>query len=175
MKGGGLTNFAREIVAAAADSPERPAVRLDDATLSYRALDDAVAHAAGLLESRGVAVGDRVGMQLPNVPYFPIVYDAVLRLGAVAVPMNPLLTGREVAYHLSDAGSRLMVGWHDFDEPARAGTAAAGAECILVRPGEFEELLGGSTPVHEVEDRQDDDPAVVITHPARPGRRRAPR
>jgi len=57
-----------------------------------------------------VKAGDRVGMQLPNVPYFPIVYYALLRLGAIVVPMNPLLKGNEVAYHLSDAGARLMVG-----------------------------------------------------------------
>ena len=76
---------------AAADAPERPAVKLDDRTLSYGALDAAVALTAGVLRARGVRVGDRVGMQLPNVPYFPVVYFAVMRLGAVVVPMNPLL------------------------------------------------------------------------------------
>ena len=80
-----MANFALEHLAAAAEAPERPAVRIDDLTLSYGALDAAVARAAGLLRSRGVGAGDRVAMQLPNVAYFPIVYGAVLRLGAVVV------------------------------------------------------------------------------------------
>jgi long-chain acyl-CoA synthetase len=75
-----VTNFAQELVVAAADAPERPAVKLDDRTLSYGALDGAVALTAGVLRARGVRVGDRVGMQLPNVPYFPIIYYAVMRV-----------------------------------------------------------------------------------------------
>ncbi len=78
--------------------------------LTYRQLDAAAARAAGLLRAQGVLTGDRVGMQLPNVPYFPIVYYGALRLGAVVVPMNPLLKEGEVAYHLSDAGAQVMVG-----------------------------------------------------------------
>src|SRR5262245_17334892 len=131
-----MTNFAEQLAAAAAADPNHPAVKLDDVVLSYGALDAAVARAAGLLRSRGVGEGDRVGMQLPNVPYFPIVYFGVLRLGAIMVPMNPLLKDREVAYHLSDSGARLMVGWHQFEEPARVGSEEVGAECVIATPGE---------------------------------------
>jgi long-chain acyl-CoA synthetase len=157
-----MTNFAQELSEAAAHDAERPAVKLDDVVLNYGLLSAAVARAAGMLRSRGVEPGDRVGMQLPNVPYFPIVYFGALRLGAVVVPMNPLLKDREVAYHLSDSGARLMVGWHDFASAAQAGSEEAGAECIIAKPGEFEQLLGGAEPVDEVTDRADDDPAVII-------------
>jgi long-chain acyl-CoA synthetase len=157
-----MTNFAEQVSAAAAQAPNRPAVRLDDLVLSYGELDRAVALAAGLLRSRGVGVGDRVGMQLPNLPYFPIVYFGALRLGAVVVPMNPLLREREVAYHLSDSGARMMIGWHDFEQPGRVGSEQAGAECILVKPGEFEQLLAAADAVADVADRADADPAVII-------------
>src|SRR5947209_11429172 len=157
-----MTNFAEHLSSAAADDPSRPAVKLDDIGLSYGELDAAAARAAGMLRARGVQPGDRVGMQLPNVPYFPIVYFGVLRLGAVVVPMNPLLRDREVAYHLSDSGARVMVGWHQFEQPARAGSEDAGAECILVTPGEFERRLGGAEAVDEVAERAEDEPAVII-------------
>src|SRR5690606_34188307 len=78
------------------------------------------------------------------------------------VPMNPLLKGPEVAYHLEDSGARLLVAWNGFEEAARAGADAAGAECLLVTPGEFEAILGSATPVTEVTERSDDDPAVII-------------
>ena len=157
-----MTNFAEELSAAVAADPEHPAVKLDDIVLSYAALDAGVARAAGLLRSRGVGEGDRVGMQLPNVPYFPIVYFGALRIGAVVVPMNPLLKDREVGYHLSDSGAKTIVAWHGFEEAARGGAEQAGAECIIAKPGEFEQLLGGADSVDEIADRADDDAAVII-------------
>ncbi len=157
-----MANFAQETVKAAADGPDRPAVRLDGYTMSYGALNSAVAQAAGMLRAEGVGPGDRVGMQLPNVPYFPIVYHAIMRVGGVVVPMNPLLKSGEVAYHLSDAGAGVMLGWQDFEEAARGGSQDAGAECILVKPGEFEEVIGQASPVDEVVNRADDDAAVII-------------
>ncbi len=157
-----MTNFAEQLASAAADDPHHPAVKLDDLVLDYGALDTAAASAAGLLRSKGVQPGDRVGMQLPNVPYFPIVYFGALRAGAVVVPMNPLLKGREVAYHLSDSGARVVLGWHQFEEPVREGAEEAGAECVLVEPGGFEQLLGGADPMQEVVERADEDPAVII-------------
>jgi len=157
-----VTNFAQQLSAAAAENPDHPAVKLDDVVLSYGVLDAAVGRAAGLLRARGVQTGDRLGMQLPNVPYFPIVYQAALRLGAIVVPMNPLLKDREVAYHLSDSGAKLMLGWTGFEEAARQGSEQAQAECIVIKPGEFEQLLGGAETVEEVTDRADDDGAVII-------------
>jgi long-chain acyl-CoA synthetase len=157
-----MTNFAQELASAVADGAERPAVKLDDLVLNYGLLDAGAQRAAGLLRAHGVEAGDRVGMQLPNVPYFPVVYFGVLRLGAVVVPMNPLLKGREVGYHLKDSGAKVLVAWHGFAEPARAGAEEAGAECILVTPGEFEQALGEAEAVEAIADRADEDPAVII-------------
>jgi long-chain acyl-CoA synthetase len=155
-------NFAQLFSDAAAEHGDRNAVKLDDLVLNYAVLDAGVARAAGFLRSKGVGEGDRVGLQLPNVPYFPVLYFGALRLGAVVVPMNPLLKAREVAYHLQDSGARLLFSWPDFAEAAEGGAGEAGAECILTKPGEFEQLLGGADPVEEVADRADDDPAVII-------------
>ncbi len=157
-----MTNFAEKLTAAAKEDADHPAVKLDDIVLSYGLLDGAAARAAGVMREKGVGVGDRVGMQLPNVPYFPVVYFGALRLGAVVVPMNPLLKDREVAYHLSDSGTKLMFGWHQFADAARAGSDQADAECIEVAPGEFEQLVGAAEPAEEVAERADDDPAVII-------------
>src|SRR3954463_846333 len=148
-----MTNFAEELAAAAEEAGDRPALKLDDVVLTYQVLDAAVARAAGMLKSKGVEPGDRVGMQLPNVPYFPVIYFGALRLGAVVVPMNPLLKSREVAYHLSDSGAKVIVAWHGFAEAAQEGADDAGAECLLVAPGEFEQLLGAAEPVEEIAER----------------------
>jgi long-chain acyl-CoA synthetase len=160
--GANMPNAADLLATAVKEGPDRPAVKLDDTVLDYGALDAASARAAGLLEAKGVNAGDRVGLQLPNVPYFPIAFFGILRLGAVVVPMNPLLKGREVAFQLSDSGARQLVAWHQFAEEAEGGAEEAGAECILVEPGEFEQLLGEAQPFEDTAERADDDEAVII-------------
>ena len=73
-----------------------------------------------MLKSKGVGAGDRVGIMLPNVPYFPAVYYGVLRAGGVVVPMNVLLKAREVGYYLADPEVKVLFAWHDFLEAAQA-------------------------------------------------------
>ena len=157
-----MANFADQLTTAAAEAADRPAVKLDDTVISYGMLDAMAARVAGLLRAKGVGPGDRVGLQLPNVPHFPFVYFGALRLGAVVVPMNPLLKDREVEYHLSDSGAKVIVAWHGFAEAAQGGSKGAGAECVMVTPGEFEQALDAAEPVDAVADRADEDPAVII-------------
>ena len=72
-------------------------------------LDAASSGVANLLREKGVEAGDRVGIMLPNVPYFPVVYYGALKLGAVVVPMNVLLKKREVGFYLSDPEAKVAV------------------------------------------------------------------
>ena len=116
-------NLASLLTDSAARDPQRTAIKLDDAELTYAQLDGATAHLAGLLTQHGFQPGDRVGVMLPNVPYFPVVYYGILRAGGVVVPMNVLLKEREVAYYLGDSGAKLLFAWADFGEEARPGAA----------------------------------------------------
>ncbi len=156
------SNLAYVLTASAQRSPEHVAVKLGDRELSYAALDEGSARVAALLRERGVGPGERVGIMLPNVPYFPLAYYGVLRAGAVVVPMNVLLRRREVAYYLSDSGAKVLIAWHDFAKDAEAGAGDAGAECILVEPGRFDELVARHDPLPEVAEREEDDTAVIL-------------
>jgi long-chain acyl-CoA synthetase len=155
-------NLASILTTSAARDGEHLALRLDDAQLSFSQLDGASAHIAGLLAENGVSTGDRVGIMLPNVPYFPVCYYGVLRAGCVVVPMNVLLKRREVAFYLGDSGAKLLFAWHGFAEDAQAGAEEAGAQCVLVTPGEFEQTVGRASPVLEVVDTEDSDTAVIL-------------
>ena len=99
---------------------------------------------------------------LPNVPYFAACYYGVLRAGAVVVPMNVLLKKREVEYYLSDSAAKLLFAWFDFAEAAEAGSQEAGAELILVKPGEFEQLVAEYDDSFDSVDRDVDDTAVIL-------------
>jgi long-chain acyl-CoA synthetase len=157
-----MTNFAEELAEAAGMGADRPAIKLDDYRLTYGQLDEAAARMAGMLCAQGVQPGDRVAIQLPTVPVFPIVLFGALRLGAVVVPLNPLLKDREVAYHLIDSEARLMIAWHEVSAAARRGSEEAGVDCLAVVPGEFEHLVGRADPVTEFVQRADGDTAVII-------------
>ena len=101
-------NLAHILDEAVRHAPGRPAVRLDDVALTYAELDDLTARAADRLRDAGVEPGDRVGIMLPNVPAFPVIYYGVLRAGGTVVPMNPLLKAREVEHYLGDSGAKLV-------------------------------------------------------------------
>jgi len=162
-----MTNLARNLTDTTRRHAERVAVRVDDAMMTYRALDEASARVAGLLHVRGLKPGDRVGIMMPNVAEVPVVYYGILRAGGVVVPMNPLLKAREVAYYLGDSGAGLMFAWHAFADQARGGTeqtgtGQAGAESIVVDAAGFPDLLASATPDDQVADADDEDTAVIL-------------
>ncbi len=157
-----MTNLASVLSGTAQRHADRPAVRQDERTMTYRELDDAVARCAGMLRAAGVGVGDRVGVMLPNVAEFPVAYFGVLRLGAVVVPMNVLLKSRETEFYLSDPGARAVLAWVDVADAARTGADAAGATCLVVDPADFADRLAEADPVESDAERADDDTAVIL-------------
>ncbi|MBN1560556.1 long-chain fatty acid--CoA ligase [candidate division KSB1 bacterium] len=76
---------------------------------SYRQFDKAVERVAAVLQEFGLLKGDRVALILPNTPQFLISYWAALRIGAIVVPLNPLLSGPEIATSLNIAEPRLLI------------------------------------------------------------------
>src|SRR6201991_2477537 len=150
--------LAQHLTETAQDHSDRPALKLDDTVVNYAVLNEGATRIAGLLKEKGVAPGDRVGIMLPNVPYFAVVYYGILRAGGVVVPMNVLLKGREVAFYLSDSGAKVLFVWHGFADEARE----APAEVITVAPGEFEQLVMAAEPLRENAEREPDDTAVIL-------------
>ena len=156
------TNLNDLLERAVASRPERIAVRMDTATLSYAQLHEAARRMSTLLSAAGVGPGDRVGVMLPNVPAFPIAFYGALAAGAVVVPMNPLLKSREVAYYLGDSGAKVVLAWRDAAAEAAKGAADAGAEVIVAETPDMAGSLGGHEPAERVVDRGGDDDAVIL-------------
>ena len=73
---------------------------------TYAEVADAVEHVAAGLQARGIDKGDRVGLCLPNTPFFVVAYYAALRIGAVVVNYNPLYVERELKHQIKDSGTR---------------------------------------------------------------------
>lgn len=131
-------NLATKLVETASKLPDQTALIAETARLSYGELDRLSSAFAADLITRGIEPGEPVGLMLPNVPEFAIAYYAILKAGAIVVPMNMLLKRREVAFYLRDPGARLLLASGAFIEEARAGAADADAECLDITDG----LLG---------------------------------
>ncbi|MEK6299004.1 MAG: AMP-binding protein, partial [Paraburkholderia tropica] len=95
--------------AAVARAPERSALLYFDGALTYAELDAQSDALACAWRERGIARGERVAIYLQNVPQFVIALVAAWKLGAIAVPVNPMNRARELRVLLADSGARLLV------------------------------------------------------------------
>jgi long-chain acyl-CoA synthetase len=157
-----MSNLAQNLLTTADRHGDRTALRMDDDSLTYAQFRDAALRVAAGLRSRGVEPGDRVGMVLPNVLAFPVVFYGALLAGAAVVPMNPLLKAREIEYYLQDSGARIIVAAASSAGPAEEAAATAGIEAVAVGVAVPEELMDGDGDLLAPVERDDGDTAVIL-------------
>jgi long-chain acyl-CoA synthetase len=149
--------------------PEKPLCHIAEQTFSYAQVDEISGRVATSLRNLGVGRGDKVAVQLPNLPHFLFAYFAILKAGAVMVPLNPLLRAPEVRYHLHDSDSRLLITFETFAEEAVKGAGDLPTYVVNL-PGNdqrpegtkhFDELYFADD-TGDIEPTNADDTAVII-------------
>ncbi|WP_182379395.1 long-chain fatty acid--CoA ligase [Nocardioides sp. WS12] len=173
-------NLSELLTRTTARNPERTAIVFGDSRITYAELHAASNQVANLLVSRGIGPGDKVALSCPNLPYFTIVYFGILKAGATVVPLNVLLKGREVAYHLADSDAKayfafegtadLPIGehaWHGYQENEGC------AEFFLIesgtgdwgpggRPESYSTAVAQQPTTFEIVPRDEEDTAVIL-------------
>ncbi len=159
------------VVEAAAESPDKLAlVEADGRSVTWAELEDEVARLAHGLSEVGVLAGYRVVLALENSIEFVTTYLAVLRVHAVAVPVNPRSTASELTRVLADSGSRLVVAGPAALDVVRRAVAdlAAGPDLppdLLARAAEPRVVVVGADPAEgewtHVSLRADASPVAV--------------
>jgi long-chain acyl-CoA synthetase len=89
--------------------PDQTAVVFEEERLSWREFDARVGRCACLLQWLGVRKGDRVATVLANCRELLEVYWAVPSIGAVLVPLSPLLMASGLASLLRDSGAVCLI------------------------------------------------------------------
>src|SRR6202453_943031 len=97
-----LATYARRI-------PEREALVCEGARVTYAEFARRTNQLAAVLHGRGVRAGDRVLLFVNNGIAWPLLCVAVMKLGALVVPVSTRLTAHEVAFLVGDAEPRLIV------------------------------------------------------------------
>jgi long-chain acyl-CoA synthetase len=94
---------------AAARHPDRDCIEFQDKRFTYAEVKDLSDRAAKGLAAAGFAPGMKLGLFLPNCPWFVVFYYAGLKAGGVIVNFNPLYAGPEIARQIEDSECDVMV------------------------------------------------------------------
>ncbi len=80
-----------------------------DKEFTYQQMGEQMHGFAKGLIKLGIKKGDKVALYLANSPQFIFAYLGILKIGAVAVPINPLYTESEIEYILNDSKAKIII------------------------------------------------------------------
>jgi len=132
--------------------PEDKAIIFENAALTYGELNKNVNRLANGLRKLGIDRGDRVMVQLANGPEIIITHYAIIKIGAIAVPLNVMYLAQEISYIGKDTGATAIVVHSGFyhlletvrpDLPELKHIIVAGAG-VVEGTHRFQHLIAGS-------------------------------
>jgi long-chain acyl-CoA synthetase len=165
-----MLNLAVLLENTARDVPDRDAIVFGGTRLTYAQVNAAASQVASALAAHGIGPGDKVALSCPNLPHFPVVYFGILKAGATVVPLNVLLTEREIAYHLRDSGA---VAYFCFEGTAQLPMGTAGRAAfesvdgcehfiLITARGGVAEFTAGHPVAFETVQTSETDTAIVL-------------
>jgi long-chain acyl-CoA synthetase len=175
-----VLNLASLLEQQARLTPDREAVVSGPHRLTYRQVNAMAAQVASGLRALGLGPGDHIALSCPNLPYFPIAYYGILKLGGVVVPLNVLLKPREIAYHLADSQAEALLVFEGTAELPMAAMARAGCDEVpdcrhlivmtadpkspspVERALTLGQVMHTQSPVGEAHPTRPDDTAVIL-------------
>ena len=104
-----VLNLVERVRQQAIEQPEKTAYMFMDKATSYAELEGAIGKFAAGLKELGVEKGDHVALLLGNTPHFIISLYATMRLGATAIPINPIYTPDEISYIIQNGDVKAVV------------------------------------------------------------------
>jgi len=122
------------------------------------------------LKSLGISKGDRVAIQMPNSPPVFASFPAIYKIGAIVVPMSPLLRPDQSAYIFRDCGAKAVITSPEYVVWAQQAQAhAPELKHVIVTERDdipetisYNELLSKNSPELGIETTDNDDLAALI-------------
>jgi fatty-acyl-CoA synthase len=122
--------------------PYKTAIVYYDSELPYkRLLDEVDRMARHLNDELGISKGDRVVLYMQNSPQFVVAFYAVLRVGAVVVPVNPMNVTEELSHYVEDSGAKVaFVGQELYQQISPLVRASSLERLIVVAYSDYLEV-----------------------------------
>ena len=162
-------SVAAILAEAAVRTPEKTAIVVGDAELTYAQLWDDARRWAGALRAQGIGAGDAVAILIPNVAEFPRAYYAILSLAGIVVPVHALLKADEISYVLHDSGAKLLICAAPLLGEGARGAEQAGVPVLSVLAPEppagvlaLEALAAAAEPIRTYEPCLPGDTATIL-------------
>ena len=182
-KGMDVLNLVERVRQQAIEQPEKTAYYFMDKSTSYAELEGAIGKLATGLKQLGVGKGDHVALLLGNTPHFIISLYATMRIGATAIPINPIYTPDEISYIIENGDVKAVIaldlllplveiGVKAFPQvesyivcettPDVAQKVEALSEAAKAKTKLFTHVIGTATEIAQPEQVADDDIAVIL-------------
>lgn len=102
-------NLVSQVRQQAVAQPTKVAYHFQGKDVTYGEFEQTVGRFAQALQDSGVKKGDHVAFLLGNTPHFLISLYATLRLGATAIPVNPVYTSDEISYIIQNGDVKIVI------------------------------------------------------------------
>ncbi len=158
----------------AREQPNRVALICDSRRYTYRDINVSAERLAATLQASSILRGDRVAIYLDNCSEAVVSIFAVLKAGAVFMPVNPQTKADKLTYLLNDSGARALISHgslQDIVNTAVTGSASVAA-VILAEPGAttlagrevvpYASAISESAPAFQLPPTIDQDLACII-------------
>ncbi|HEX7703424.1 MAG TPA: benzoate-CoA ligase family protein, partial [Kofleriaceae bacterium] len=146
---------------------DRIAVIDDEGRYTYRDLAARADRAAGALKAMGVQPEQRVALVMLDGVDFPATFLGAIKLGAVPVPLNTMLTPEDYTYMLRDSRARAVIASAALYEKLKPAIAACpGIEIAVIGASEgapsWRVLVEEAEPITHAADTTPDDIAFWL-------------
>ena len=160
--------------------PAAKAFTFNGSSLSFQEINQAANMVANGLRAKGIGKDDKVALSCFNLPYFPIIYFGIMKVGAVVVPLSVLLKKEEIIYHLKDSEAKAYFAFIGSEVLPMGQMAYQGfsevdtcKDLFLIMPKNempspiegvptFGSLVNGQSPIFETFPTDAEDTAVII-------------
>lgn len=167
----------------ALQQPDKIAYHFMGKDTTYAEFDASVIKLASAMEDLGIQQGDHVAFLLGNTPHFLLSLYATMKLGATAIPINPIYTPDEIAYIINNSDTKAIIAvgpllplieqvaatFISVEHYIVCETEADIAEKVAELPGElrdkvhlFNALIGGASGALTEVDVHEDDTAIIL-------------
>jgi long-chain acyl-CoA synthetase len=122
------------------------------------------------LKGLGINKGDRVAVQMPNSPVVLSAFSAIYKIGAVVVPLNPLLRPDQAAYIYRDCGAKAILTSSDFvGRVLEAQKQTPDLQYVILTEGDdvpgtvsYSNIMSNTSPQLPIEQTDNDDAAALM-------------